>query len=124
MVAQEDRMTGEPLSFFPKYTTLCSKAGGVHYVSEPVEVTGYKSLTAEMAYVAATLTTTVTGTLEESSDLEQWSAVSGGGLAPAVGSVERAVVSGTLRYVRLRVSVSNAGVRVVVVWARAVARVR
>ena len=118
-------MTGETVMLFPKYTSLCSKSGGVSYVSDPFDVTGYKSLVAELDYVAAVGgATTVAGALEQSSDLKVWSAVSGGGLSPSVGSLDRAAVTGTLRYVRLKVTVSGAGAKLAVVWARAVARMR
>ncbi len=118
-------MTGETVILFPKYTSLCSKSGGVSYVSDPFDATGHKSIVAELNFVSAVGgATTVTGDLEQSSDLKTWSAVTGGGLAPSVGGMDRAVVSGTVRYVRLKVTVSGGGARMVVVWAKAVARVR
>jgi hypothetical protein len=47
-------VAGETIVFFAKYTTLVgATAGGIVYYSDPFEVTGYKTVTAETGFGGA-----------------------------------------------------------------------
>ncbi len=106
----------EPIVFYPKYTTLVE---GTYY-SDPYEVTPYKSLSVEVFNAAAITSGTITGTLQESSDLETWTDITTS-LAPSAGASATDDFSDTVRYVRLKIVIGATG-GVVTFWAKAVAR--
>lgn len=110
----------ETIVLFPKYTTLVQ---GTYY-SDPFDVTPYKTISIEMAVAAGIdVPVTAVGTVQESSDLQTWSAV-GSTLTPATGGAsDNDDYQNTGRYIRLMVVVDgNADVGVVTMWAKAVAR--
>ena len=113
-------MAGETIVFFPKYTALTGapSAGAVYY-SDPYDVTGYKTLTTEVFFAAGT--PTISGQVQQSSDLITWSSL-GSPLAPASGALASATESNPARYVRMMMTVVSSGNLAATIWAKAVSR--
>ena len=109
-------MAGENVVFFPKYTTLVT---GTYY-SDPFEVTGYKSIAAQVGNAAVINSSTVNGQLQESSDLLTWTDI-GAGVTPTAGNVGSEDLSDPARYVRMRIIIGGAN-STATMWGRAVAR--
>lgn len=113
-------MAGETIVFFPKYTALTGSASpGTTYYSDPYEVTGYKTITTEVYYAAGT--PSISGQLQQSSDLITWSTL-GSALSPAAGALASATDSNPARYVRMAMTVISAGNLAATLWAKAVSR--
>ena len=109
-------MAGENIVFFPKYTTLVT---GTYY-SDPYEVTGYKTVSAEVNNTAIINSATVTARVQASSDLITWTDI-GSDMTPSAGASTTQDNSDTARYVRLKVVIGGANATAAI-WAKAVAR--
>ena len=109
-------MAGENIVFFPKYTALVT---GTYY-SDPYEVTGYKTLSAEVNNSAVINSATVTGRVQQSSDLLTWTDT-GSDMIPSAGASATQDTSNPARYVRLKVVIGGTNATATI-WAKAVAR--
>lgn len=113
-------MAGETIVFFPKYTTLC---GTATYYSDPYEVTGYKTLTADTLLVAMVggSVPAASATLEGSSDMISWATLDGPDTLSA-GVINVFSVTSPPRYVRVKIVTSGGTDMSVTLWCRGVAR--
>ena len=116
---------GPVIVFFRKHTALLGLQEGSTYFSDPVDVTGWKTLTTEVAWLSAAPTGgMVESWLETGSDLSQWTKL-GGDLNPAEGSTIVGTRADPAHFVRMGIKVTSVGSEgMVVVWARAVAKPR
>jgi len=112
-------MAGETIVFFPKYSALTGSAAGVTYYSDPYELTGYKTLTAEVYYAAGT--PTISCQLQQSSDLITWSNL-GTAMTPAALALTSQSNQDSARYVRMAITVTSAGNLAATLWSKAVSR--
>ena len=104
--------------FFQKPTTLVE---GTFY-SDPFDISAFKSLTTQVMFMEGQGTSpTVTGQIQQSSDLNTWSD-SGSTLAPTEGNVSTQTQSDLARYVRLKVTIGGSSSPAATIWAKAVAR--
>jgi len=114
-------MAGESIVFFPKYTTLCGfSGGGLTYYSDPFEMTGYKTVTAETGFGGAIGSGAISAQMQQSSDLITWTSF-GSPMAPTSGAAQETEPD-PARYVRLQVTITGGAGSVVTFWAKAVAR--
>jgi hypothetical protein len=117
-------VAGETIVFFPKYSTLVGAASpGIDYYSDPFEVTGYKTVTAETGFGGAVGSAAISARMQQSSDLITWTSF-GSAMEPASQAVPvQETEQDPARYVRLKVNILGAGQSPsLTFWAKAVAR--
>ena len=113
-------MSGEPILFFGKNTSLCGATLGQAYYSLAVDVTSYGYVSATIVLTATTGTATVSAQLEESPNATTWTGVGSAQLLN-VGIPGNIVISQPARYVRLKVVVAGSSV-LATLYASGVAR--
>ena len=109
-------MNGQAIILFQKYSTL---SGGSTYLSDPVEMTRWKSIRISVCLAGSTGTGTATAQASGSDDLYTWDAL---GLPQNLSGVPVAITqTDTARWIRLAIVVPGT-MTTATVWATAILR--
>lgn len=108
-------MAGRGIIFFGKYQSV---ANGSDYLSDPFDVTPFEQVKVQVYLAGKTGSGTLTGQLQESSDLVTWSN-KGSAVTPTAVGMSTIDTSDCARYVRLSITSTFDNVTF---WAMGVAR--
>jgi hypothetical protein len=110
------------INFFGRFTTI---VGNTAVVSDPYDVTGYKSIDIEALLHSVvppvTGVPTVDVSLEMSADMNVWSTVDGPDTL-AAGTPAQLTRTSPSRYIRVRVTITGGTNPVITFWVKGVAR--